>query len=64
MVYVFREDPLHRGSLELVTYPVVGPNARSFGLDTATRHLYTPTLDIDNTSVLRELVLRALPDPQ
>lgn len=64
VVYVFREDPLHRGNLQLVTNPVIGPNAQSLALDTSTRHLYVPTLDIRNTPVLREVVLRALPEPE
>jgi DNA-binding beta-propeller fold protein YncE len=64
VIFVFREDPLNPGSLQLVTNPVIGPNVHSISLDTATRHVYVPTLDIRGTPVLRELVTRALPDPE
>jgi signal transduction histidine kinase len=52
-----------RSNLRFVTNPHAGPNAHSIGLDTFTRHVYLPTLNILGAPVLREMVVQSLPEP-
>jgi DNA-binding beta-propeller fold protein YncE len=59
---LFGEELLERGGLRLVTNPNAGPNAHSIGLDSTTRHVYLPTVNILGGPVLREYALQALPE--
>jgi len=62
-VSVFGEELLSGGKVHLVTNPNAGPNAHSIGLDSETRYVYIPTINIRGVPVLREMMIQSLPEP-